>query len=572
MIGKGGLRIAIEDFLSTFKFGDIFADWLEDFSIKVEDSYFDAWGDIFEQARQVAGLESLVPDKNKRGLKKTLAWLPVIIGILIGIGKVILDIVEEPLIINAQRKLNKKLRLTYLDKGELLELIYRYPQESAEAIENLQEMGFSDVRINQLIRISRNALNVSELVNLWLRKEIDTVTLEDELSKLHYVKEDIERIKKLAYYIPTPNDIIRLAVRDAWNDQAANRFGYDEDFPAEFGEWSEKQGLSRYWAKRYWRAHWELPGTTLAYEMYHRLREGRTQNTFTRSDLETLLKIADYPRYFRDRMIEVSYEPFSRVDVRRMYKIGILNYDEVVEAYKDIGYDDKKAKLLADFTVKYETGDEDSILDKYKNQTINLIKEGYLTGLLDKQTCVTKLNALKYSNENVDTLLSLWDFESSIKYTPTYKQEYKKDVKAIIEKAYSNRLINNQEAHKYLTSIGFTEQDIELLLGTIDYAVDLSYLDSQIEVIQEQYVNRLIDENEVVSELGKLNCSGERIKKLLDMWSYKRNAKSRLLTESQYRAAVVQGIITVQDYKKKLDMLGYRDDEINILVKLYGLE
>ena len=142
-----------------------------------------------------------------------------------------------------------------------------------------------------------------------------------------------------------------MAVREAWNDEVAERFDYDQGIELLPSEPFEAQGLSMDWVKRYWRAHWVLPSVTAGDQMLHRLRPGTTDNPFTNDDLRTLLRTADISPFFIERMIEISFATYTRVDLRRMFKAGVLTEDEVYQGYLDIGYDEAKARNLSDFAI-----------------------------------------------------------------------------------------------------------------------------------------------------------------------------------------------------------------------------
>ena len=66
-MGKGPLRIAIEDFLNTFKMGEILHKWLEDVVQKIEDN---ALG-IYEKLCASLGIEDfLPPNLTGKGMRK----------------------------------------------------------------------------------------------------------------------------------------------------------------------------------------------------------------------------------------------------------------------------------------------------------------------------------------------------------------------------------------------------------------------------------------------------------------------------------------------------------------------
>jgi len=186
-----------------------------------------------------------------------------------------------------------------LTPDELARLVVRQVISKDEYIELLEQQGFSHRQAEQILNLYRSLLGVGECRELYLRGEISEKEHDQRLQQLGFKDNDIEHLKKLYWYIPSPSDLVHMAVREAWADETAAMFGYDEEFPEEFAEWAEKQGMSRDWAKRYWRAHWEIPSPTMGYEMLHR-------GIITEKELDTLLKTADYPSFWRKKLMQLS--------------------------------------------------------------------------------------------------------------------------------------------------------------------------------------------------------------------------------------------------------------------------
>jgi len=215
------------------------------------------------------------------------------------------------------------------------------------------------------------------------------------LDKIGIKKELAEKYFTDYWFIPSIPDLIRFAVREAYRDDIAAKYGYDEEFPITLVEIGRKIGLKEEYAKYYWRAHWELPSLTQGYEMLHR-------DVISKEDLETLLKIADIPSWWRDKLIKISYYPFTRVDVRRMYGMGVLTKEEVLRAYKDLGYDDWHAEKLTEFTINFERQRE-------RDLTRSQIKKLYEIAEIDRQTAKRFLVEMGYSEEEAEYILSIWD-------------------------------------------------------------------------------------------------------------------------------------------------------------------
>jgi len=377
--------------------------------------------------------------------------------------------------------------------------------------------------------------------------------------------EDQRLLKKLGRWIPGAQDLIRMAVREAWQDKVATAFGYDEEYPAEFGEWLTKQGGSTEWAKRYWRAHWDLPSPLMGYDMLHR-------GVIDRDTLETLLRVADYPRFWRDAMIAISYQPLTRVDVRRMYGLGVLDRAGVKNAYLQLGYDDTNAERMAEFTVRYEDLHGESKPEKYRELTQAQVIKAYSRGLFTRQEAVDSLKTLRYTDEDIEFFLNMADFDKAIAKVPDYSAEYQRDVKSIVENAYGRALIGKDTASSMLKSLGLAEADVAYTLAAVEYGTEQADKDSALDVIAKGYVTRAITRTDAVTLIGRLNIPATQQERLFQTWDLERDLRNRRLTEAQYRKAYTLGLINLEGYAEALRGLGYTEADIKLLVDMIETE
>lgn len=184
-----------------------------------------------------------------------------------------------------------------------------------------------------------------DIIAYELRRDPSLSNLGTELRKVGVHENYHNLYKELAYQIPPVADIITMAVREAFTPAIAARFGQYEDLPSEFVTWVQKKGLSKEWAERYWAAHWSLPSPQQGFEMLHRGIIGK-------DDLYMLMRALDIMPFWRDKLIEMAYTRFTRIDIRRMYNIGVMNESDVKAAYIRIGYNDNDATLMTRFVVK----------------------------------------------------------------------------------------------------------------------------------------------------------------------------------------------------------------------------
>lgn len=294
------------------------------------------------------------------------------------------------------RYANSKARQLRPDLGMAQTMLRRGSISEAQYKLNLAEIGWSDEAASALWQVTQPRPDIQTLATDLFRRGQPVEAIKGELVRRGFGEADADKIVNVLKPIPGAGDLISMAVREAWNDGVAARYGYDADFPPEFAEWMSKQGFDPEWSRRWWRAHWELPGPTMARDMLHR-------TDMTEADYETLLKIADYPQTFRRWMTEVAYEPYTRVDIRRMYQVGVIKtYAELVHAYNDIGYDNDKAGKLADFTV-LEYGETER--EATKTEVLN----AYGIGRLSQAETRSYLAEMGYPDWVIDTYITRVD-------------------------------------------------------------------------------------------------------------------------------------------------------------------
>ena len=330
----------------------------------------------------------------------------------------------------------------YLDFTQVRDGYYKGLLTKDEAVEYLKKLGFNNDVLDKVLEIDRPLLSPTDIKDLYLRGDIDDATHDELMKKFGYEQEQIDLMKKLYFYIPTPADLIRMAVKEAFSPEVAERFGQYEDFPEEFAEWARKIGISEEWAKRYWAAHWDLPSLSAGYEMLHR-------GIIDEDTLKLLMRSQDIMPFWRDKLIQLSYEVYTRVDVRRMYEEGVLTEEEVKRAYMDLGYDEEKAERLTEWTVKQATS-EDRKLSR------SIIEGLYKRNLLSEDEAVNALVDIGYREEYARLLIAKAEYD---------KQKKVKDrIVTAVRKLYLNGQIDENEAIEKLSEVNLLASEIDMLI------------------------------------------------------------------------------------------------------------
>lgn len=371
------------------------------------------------------------------------------------------------------------------EAAEHLEMWYRGVIDDATLKANMRQLGYDETQTERLKEIYRNLPTLSDLIDLRRRKVIDESTFKDYAKRLRFSEEDAERtyqlsrrllgaseviqafwrgiisqdeaydylerigydrdvsdkLLKIAEYFPTPSDLVRFAVREVYTPEVVSKFRLDEDLPPKFLEEAKKAGLPEEQATNYWRAHWELPSAQMGYEMYHR-------GIITREELELLLRTLDVMPFWRDKLIELAYEPYTRVDVRRMYHAGVLTKDEVYRSYLDLGYSPEKAEKMTQWTLVSQVEEE-------KTLTKSQILEMFEVGEFDRNTAKEQLKLIGYSEDAAEYLIKLREHEIANRNL--------KDEIDLIKTRFIEGEITLEEFNDRLTALGLKDTTIQKL-------------------------------------------------------------------------------------------------------------
>ncbi len=236
-----------------------------------------------------------------------------------------------------------------------------------------------------------------DLVAYNLRIDPSLNTLPEQLRKIGIHPDYAHIYQELAYQIPPVADIITMAVREAFTPAIAEKFGQYQDYPKDLETWGMKKGLSADWTKRYWAAHWSLPSTQQGFEMLHR-------GVIDKDELDMLLRALDVMPFWRNKLTDIAYRRLSRVDIRRMYRVGVLDEREVLEAYLELGYNERDAERMGEFTIR-------QVLATQSKFTSGDILSAYAKYMITRPEAKDLLEVVGIKSENMEFILSTADYK-----------------------------------------------------------------------------------------------------------------------------------------------------------------
>lgn len=432
------------------------------------------------------------------------------------------------------------------DLGLLINMFFREPDKREEVSKYLTWLGYDHTQQENVLASIKPIFDVQQLTRLMHREEITQDDFYKGVTSIGFSLEEAKKLENLAWYIPPVPDLVRMAVREAFTPDIVTKYGLDQDFPINFALQAKKQGLSEEWAKNYWSSHWELPSIGMGFQMLHR-------GVITEEDLDTLMRTQDVMPYWRERLTKISYTTYTRVDIRRLYDLGVITEKEVFTAYKDIGYDDDKALKMAEFAIL-------SVAPKEKDLTKSEVLDAMKKQIISTEECDKHLKLLGYSatESNILRLRALHQKKKEIA-----------DLKiGAIKKFFVTGIYDEDKAMEKLGKL-------DLKAAYMTDLISLWYIEKgkKIKLLSSSELKSMLEHNVIEPdiwerEMLRLGYSQESIDNLLRLytgnWS---ETKEKDLTKGEILNLFVKKLIKEDECIAHLTLLGYDEIEIKLLIQ-----
>ena len=322
----------------------------------------------------------------------------------------------------------------------LIELRRRGKITEDEYYDRMWMLGYNRGEAEDIYEAQRRLIEREAILRLKWRGEISEDEYYKRMEALGFSEEEADMFERASLYFPPPGDLVRFAVREVYTPEIVEKYGQLEDLPQKFLEEARKAGMTEEQAKNYWAAHWVLPSVEMGYRMLHR-------RIIDEDELKTLMKVQDIMPYWRDKLIALSYEPYTRVDARRMYELGVLSEEELYNTYRDLGYDDEHAKKLVLWTKLYTIADD--------------LRARYSKGWITADDVFKELIAAGLSEQGARKWL-----ETIVKAEkPTRVEDERKLTKSEIIKGVKAGIITQEQAVTLLRDLGYEEWEAWYILA-----------------------------------------------------------------------------------------------------------
>ncbi|MBA7571902.1 hypothetical protein ES708_13672 [subsurface metagenome] len=376
-----------------------------------------------------------------------------------------------------------------------------------------------------------------ELITLFRRGQFETIdVLYAEADKVGWGQPDVDYMMKVTEVIPTAGDIIRYAVREVYNPEIAEAFGqYDElEQVTKMAKADlDAAALPPDTFKKEWAAHWLLPSIMQGFEMLHRGVVPFKSTPGKPLSLERLMIALDIMPAWREPLTAISYSPYTRVDVRRMHKIGVLDDEAVFVAYADVGF--------------------------------SPFAEGHM-----HETIAEAFRCSKCRTES--KVGHMLDFTIIYNADPPELEKDTKDVqrdrtKADILSGLADGLLEPPEATTLLAKLGYDAVEVEYYLSRVAFEQASDELTTSLRYLHDSYIKGVNTFGQTTDELGKLNLPATMTEHYLKVWDLERIARSNKPTKSELMMFLRKEIITMSTWHAEMIGLGYPDRYIDWYAK-----
>jgi len=348
--------------------------------------------------------------------------------------------------------------------------------------------------------------------------------------------------------IPPINDVIRFTVREVYDPERRQEL-LSVPTPKEAYPFARKWGFSDSVMDDYWAAHWILPSIQELNTMIHR-------RVIDLPKWKRYVTLADFEPTMIDNYNKIIYNPYARVDARRMRDMNVLDDAALTNAYKDIGYDEEHANNLTVWTKVFNA--------------IPSIRERYSKGHINAEDVTKELTATGLAATKVTELQ-----QRIVKEEKPKRVDKERDLtKAEIIKGIKLGKITTTDGKDLLKSLGYDEDEADFLI------------ESGTATLEKVPIERDITRSDVIVSMNKgLIDKGEAIKMLEDMYyddwearfiidayyvqptdAEEAARKAKSLTKAEIIKGLKQGIITEEQAIGALVDLKYEEWEAQYIV------
>ena len=184
------------------------------------------------------------------------------------------------------------------------------------------------------------------------------------------------------------------------------------------------------------------------------------------------------------------------------------------------------------------------------------VRRMYQAGVLDADEVARAYMDLGYSEDKAKKMTQF--------VISGVKGKDKSLTKAELIQAYEEGLTSKEELYKTLGTIGYSDDEIELMLSLSDMKKARKYTTQYINALKGEYLNARIDEGKARIELNKLGLKADALDEILSSWKLEVQPNITIPTKAELLKWYTAKLIDKKTVKEMLRQHGYADRWIDL--------
>lgn len=359
------------------------------------------------------------------------------------------------------------------------------------------------------------------VITAWRRDPAKYNALFADMKDQGMSDERIETLKFITEFLPSPRDLVEWQAKEVFEPKMVAKYGLSDEFDTLDLSLFAKVGVTPEQARNFWIAHWEHASWNQVVEM---LRRGQLKE----ADLWDWFRLVEIPPYWRQKLINISWEVPTRVDVRRFWDMRTIDEARLREIYTSLGYHGKDLDDYVLWTKIYV--DFPDLLARYKNNWIGI------------EDVKTELIAMGMKPERADTLIE----EKVKKAAPERTADELKLTITDIYKGVKQNKITREEGVELIQYLGSTEFEARFKLDVNVPPDEEDKAKEERQVTKADILTGLktavITREEATAKLLELRYSAANVELLLKIFDAQVKPPTEVKLKEASKADIVLGV------------------------------
>lgn len=300
-------------------------------------------------------------------------------------------------------------------------------------------------------------------------------------------------------------------------------------------------------------------------QLLWRLRpvEGRTGPTFTDQQYLSELVIDGTNDAWNQLQYAIRYSRYTIREIRQLIDSGLVSHDDVMNAFRDMGFQDDKAGVLTGMEYVLTERRRQAEIAGYTPQRISTF---YRYGAMQSGDAIAAMQALSYTTEQAQQLMDVAGKEAQALQLNKFANRSEVDLIRATEEGYRIGTINSDGAKANLVVMGSSDNVASAIVSSWDAMAVNDTAKAAIVSIRKGWRSGFLPTSQVISSLQSAGIVPDKAGSLLAQWQLEQSVDERTEDASQLLAAVANGSLDSPTALARMHNMGWEDNDAQLLL------